>query len=206
MALPAHHRPRKRFDLLAVGKWVADKAIDNWEKLAALIAAAGATYLGTMQERVRPWGRFEWTLFFLGLALVLWLSLSAGSALLAWARVRRAQAIFTEGMVHTATVNPLRKDFETERIRLNDFYHPHAAFRHFQTMTFRNCELIGPAVVLLADHITFNGQNLWTQSDVIIVKNPVKAKNALNFHSAVFTDCRFFGVTLLVTEQDLQIQ
>jgi hypothetical protein len=187
---------RSRFSLL----WIAE-LLTYWKEIASLVGSGVVTTFG-IAELINPWGYFGWSLVFVGLGLAIWLLLSAGSALLAWAQSRRSLALFTDWQRQTGKINPLRVDFENEQIDLRDFYHPSPNFRKRENVSFRRCELFGPMNVALTGLVNFRGNNKFSDCEIIVIKKGMAVSSPIVLEHATFTDCRIHSVTFFLNATD----
>jgi hypothetical protein len=116
-------------------------------------------------------------------------------AVSAWAANQKAVARFTEAAVGAAKINPLDPEFVRKRINLTDFYHPH--FRANRGKHFRECELFGPAQIVLSGtgnlmHCSF------AYCDVVVIAVGSAVHSVIAFEECDFSKCSFYNVTFLV--------
>lgn len=99
------------------------------------------------------------------------------------------------------TVNPLDTVFEKQRINVADLVTPFD--RVVANKTFIDCELVGPAnLYISATHnssMAMKG-SIFNPCEAVMVTNEAVVHNAINFNDCVFTNCKFYAVTLFFRE------
>lgn len=91
--------------------------------------------------------------------------------------------------------DPMQPIFQNKRIKLTDLINPYDQV--VLDKKFINCELIGPANIL----IIFSGakfiSNNFDQSDAVEIRDNAVPQNAIAFARCDFEKCRFFKVSML---------
>lgn len=181
--------------LLSVGQW-------SWDKVAALAAsAAGAgimAWLASLTTWIHSYGPIAWGAVGLITFLTLIWSISSAQALIASSMVKRAHARITDKIYDTALINPLEQNFMSKRISLYDLRTPMG--EPVKNKVFNQCELIGPAVILLnGGGITGNSFHYVEFSKI---KNEFRAMpNKLVLEHCQLVNCKIYNVIFLVPEQ-----
>jgi hypothetical protein len=96
----------------------------------------------------------------------------------------------------TPSVNPLRDNFEKERLAVSDFYSPFGQVN--QRKTFRGCEFMGPGAIIFAGGTSLEPH--FVSSDLVVI-GPAEIFAAAVFVDCTFLDCKFINVTLLMDPQ-----
>lgn len=137
-------------------------------------------------------------------------SVAAGLAgTLLFAIIARLLAATREGLVAASVrdrfyrdgdrVNPLDRLFERKRLSIADLAPPMGG--PIRDKTFDNCELIGPANIILA--ATGGGVlhgNSFSKCDAVATADGAQPETATGFLNCRFVNCHFFNVTLFIHE------
>jgi hypothetical protein len=189
----------RKFNLVAILLWVGDKIIRNWKELAALFGGGGVTYIGRVTDAVKDWGAFHWALFFVALSLGIWTVLWAVSAVRAWALSRRARTRLDERALEHGSANPMRKQFQDERIYLNDFVLPSNPV--VERKTFVDCDFIGPAIIYFQFGNKIDELRP-PRCDAVYLHPGKDFFNGFVFRHCHFRGCSFQRVTVVVGDAD----
>jgi hypothetical protein len=124
------------------------------------------------------------------------LMFSAAYALVGIGRSRWVRARYDRNMLSKGPyADPMAKTYEDMRIYLNDFCLPSHTL--IENKTFVNCQLIGPANIILQ-----YGNNIkdaaYPISDAVLLKEDANLFNAIYVRNCVFIRCSFQRVTFLV--------
>lgn len=128
------------------------------------------------------------SLMFSGVALVVVLAVAAVE------KARHLRVITYE----PPASNKLKDSFERERVKIVDFYSPFFVIN--DNKRFDNCEILGPGSILLLGSSSLNGC-IFKMCDFIVVKETDKVNTAAHFNDATFTECKFFNVSIYLTER-----
>jgi hypothetical protein len=93
-------------------------------------------------------------------------------------------------------VNPLDSTFQSKRIHVPALAPPVGGV--IAGKSFIDCEIVGPATIIW-DRCTYN-DNLGYVVDGAVIKHPRIARNGFVFKNCNFTRCKFYMLTVLVTE------
>jgi hypothetical protein len=96
-------------------------------------------------------------------------------------------------------IDPLAKTFEDKRIFLNEFILPSHPL--IDGKTFINCQIIGPANILLATANTVNEHKL-PVCDAILLDPDARPVNGFGFTNCTFRQCSFQRITLLIPRSE----
>ena len=138
-------------------------------------------------------------------ALSLWvaallgaLSFLAGYSLWTYARLNVEKSAFArERAKQPGAIDLMQDVFTKQRINLQAFK---GLFSEpVENKTFVDCELVGPAVILLAQNVSISGAH-FTNCDLIRVARDRIIYNAQPLQNVTITRGRLIGVTLLVPE------
>lgn len=173
-----------------------------WDRSAALLvgsaAGGGVTWLASATEWMNSTGPLSWGVAGLAAALTVYWTMIGGRALAARARLARAMADAAESVAGGSAINPLKGDFVRERIRLSDLISP--AGSPLRSYTFKNCELIGPAVLFLDPDVVFRANHVEFVEFIKI--NPYAGQlwpNKIVMHGGLIEGCVLVNVILLVS-------
>jgi hypothetical protein len=131
------------------------------------------------------------------------LCLSFEYALLAWARAKWVRTEYDKRMMAKGSyADPLAKTYENLRIYLNEFCLPSHAL--IENKTFINCEIIGPANIMLQI-----GNNVaearYPICDAVLLKDDLhNIYNTIVVRNCIFRQCSFQRITYLVPKEEYQ--
>jgi len=94
----------------------------------------------------------------------------------------------------SGVVDPLARTFESKRIYLNDFALPSRPL--IENKTFIDCEIIGPANIILLAGNSISGQRGPT-CDALVVTDDFEPSNGYAFRNCTFQGCSFMRITIL---------
>jgi hypothetical protein len=98
-------------------------------------------------------------------------------------------------------IDPLAKTFENRRIYLNDFALPSKPL--IEGKTFIDCEIIGPANIVLISGNSVTDHRL-PACDALVIAEGAEPTNGYAFRDCIFRGCSFVRITLLVTQAEFQ--
>ena len=170
--------------------WTAVLAITSFALPAWAVSAAG------LFERFAP---LSWVIAgFAGLFLAV-----VSYAVYAWARGRSVRARYDRRLLTTSgPIDPLGKTFERQRIYLNDFVLPSHPL--VESKTFIDCQIIGPANVILVAGNSISEPQL-PHCDAVLMLNGCVPRNAFAFTNCTFRGCSFQRVTILFPISEMHI-
>lgn len=99
-------------------------------------------------------------------------------------------------------INPSDGIFTKKRIYLEDLCNPFE--RRIHNKTFIDCELIGPATILLNDNININGFGI-VECDFVEVKDEGHTHVGLILSDIMIKNCQIYRVTFLVPTSGTQV-
>jgi hypothetical protein len=178
----------------------------HWRAVALLanfgwsLAGAALTAWATWATSLfAPYAPFSWVCAGLIGALIF----AGVAALYGYVRVKLAQAQAIEyARRPPTTVNPLRNNFEREKINLSDFWAAYVQARLYKSVVFRSCDIYGPGSIVIGPNSQVIN-NRFILCDLILVKNePVNT--GIVFESSVFDYCKFINVSLYLAEDSVR--
>jgi hypothetical protein len=182
--------------VVSLGQWA-------WERVKPYIVPlfGGGVMAGVTAatEWLNDWGPIAWGS--VGLLTFMSLTWLHGWWILRVARAAsvKAQTAIIDRMEDDAAVNPLSSHFADRRIHLHDLRTPLGD--PLADRTFQNCELLGPATVVLGGGM-FGDNDLRNVDFVKISGDHIRQiPNKLILHNCVVRHCRLYNVILLVPEQ-----
>lgn len=183
-----------------IGK--AEGAFAFWDRLLRWMPAIlGTTLSGTVSgwaaattKVLEGYAPLSWVL------AVVFGACSFLTALLLWQRMRLivTKIEFTKRFSKLpSTINPLESTFTKQRIALQDF---RTQFMEpVVGKTFVDCEIYGPAIVILAGKISMSGAT-FGNCDFIKIKEGSSVQNGIPFLDLTVTRGKMMGLTFLVPE------
>lgn len=115
-------------------------------------------------------------------------------AIIAWSRVKWVRSKYDARMLpRSGPIDPMSATFERVRIYLSDFALPSHPL--VEDKTFIDCEIIGPAnvLVLYANNVT---EQRAPSCDAVLLKEDANPMNGYIFRSCTFRRCSFQRITL----------
>ncbi|MEO8722228.1 MAG: hypothetical protein ABI395_01720 [Sphingobium sp.] len=114
----------------------------------------------------------------------------------AWGRGRWVKARYDARMLaQGGAIDPLEKTFERKRIYLNEFCL--ASHPFVENKTFIDCEIIGPANIILQSGNNI-GDPRYPMSDAVLMARDAAPFNGYIFRDCTFRGCNFSRITFLV--------
>lgn len=110
-----------------------------------------------------------------------------------WVRSKYNQYLFSK----SGYVDPMAKTFENKRIFLNEFCLPSEP--HIDGKAFINCDIIGPANILIRNNNQLADQRL-PNCDAILTRTDRWPHNGIIIDNCTFRGCSFKRVTIIVPE------
>jgi len=164
-----------------------------WALLPTSLVAALMAWLSTTVQWINQFGPFGWA----SVGLISFVLLSIGLASLGTWREALANArAAREWNLRTDSINPLRDNFDRERIRVGDLTHP--VKRSIAKKTFSNCQLVGPA------NVTFMRCNLngvsFSDCDIVVAKDGAFVRNVIAFEDCAMIGGEIINATLFVPQ------
>jgi len=171
--------------------WMLDSAIEHWPAIIiAAIGGGGMTYLAQASTWLNAYGPVAWGAVGLGSILVI----SFIYFLWGYARLQIELSAYTKAKASGPGANVLSPTHEHERINLSDFYHPY--FRPTENARFEDCELMGPAYVVINGCSFLHGS--FIECEIVIVRSDRPVKGAMMFKFCTFLRCNLYRVTWLM--------
>ena len=99
-------------------------------------------------------------------------------------------------------VDPLAKTFENKRIYLNEFALPSKPT--IESKTFIDCEIIGPANIVLISGNSVTDHRL-PVCDALVIADGAEPSNGYSFRNCTFKGCSFVRITLMVTRAEFRL-
>lgn len=187
---------------LSLVQWVYDRIANNWDRIAtAFIAGGGMSYLAAITDWSKAWGAVGVGIVGLTSAVVVYLTLSVGSVLRASAHLRRAKAVAIEKWRDVVdNINLLDQNFERKRISISDMANPISS--DIAGKNFTNCELVGPANILLMDMTIINSR--FTNCDAVVVKLDTPIQNAVTLRNSTIIGSTIAKCNVFIPPQMIQ--
>jgi hypothetical protein len=181
---------------ISVGQWAYDRIIGNWAAIVTIASGGGMTYLASITKWLNHYGPVAWGAVGIGSALVVALI----TYIMSIAKKYRANAYYLqESAKPTEHVNPLESSFERKRFRVHEFFSSFLLIN--KGKSFTECDIVGPGSIALIQNCTVTDAHL-LQCDIVVVKAGLNTiLGAAGFDTAIFNRCRFFNVTMIVTEE-----
>lgn len=174
-----------------VGAWLW-RSWSNITWFAALVASfAVPAWAARVTGVFAQYAPLSWVIVgFVGMA-----SGSATLALFAWGRGRLVRSRYDAKLLaQGGEIDPLAKTFERKRIFLNEFVLPSMPL--IEGKTFIDCEIIGPASVILNIGNTVSEHRL-PKCDAYVMSAPAQPNNGYIFNNCAFRGCSFIRVSLM---------
>ena len=187
---------------ISLAQWVFDRISNNWERIiAAFVAGGGMTYLASITEWIKAWGPAGIGAAGLLAALAAWVGLAWASRLRGDAQLRLANATAIEKWKEQVdTVNPLAKEFHTKRVKLSDLMHPVTS--RVKGKRFIDCQIMGPANLLIIDNVTITGVG-FANCDVVVARPAqIRIFNVLALEDVQIFGGEIIGCTIII-QRDL---
>lgn len=173
---------------------------DHFERVALLVgwAVTGGLFAWAAKAAkiLEPYSPFSWVLAgFAGMFLVAVTYRIGVAAYRQQVRTRYDAKLLAQG----GAIDPLAKTFEAKRIFLNEFILPSHPL--VDGKTFIDCQIIGPANVILVEGNSVNEQRL-PYCDAVLMHEDRRPVNGLAFTNCTFRQCSFQRVTLLIPNSE----
>ncbi len=181
---------------ITLGQWLYDRITANWTTIISLVGFAVTYYTASISPWVERVGVLGWWLLAVGIFLLLYLGLSYARKLRANAALQAATASYVRLKEQADSANVLASTFEDQRINILDFYHPD--LRPVRNVVFRNCDILGPALVYVLGNWI---ENVFVKCDAALLHRERMSDNALQFWNCSFYNCRFYRVTFMVSAE-----
>jgi hypothetical protein len=125
------------------------------------------------------------------------------TAVVAWSRTKLSYARYIDRSGSPGdNVNPLDDSFHRKRISLTSFVSP--PYNNLvRGKTFDQCELFGPAVVVLRGNITMSHNEIHF-CDFVAIGNKAVPVNGISFADVTIIRSKMFGIVFLVHESRVQ--
>jgi hypothetical protein len=172
-----------------------------WQNLVAFLASGiGGLLMGYLASitgwltRAGPvvWGGVG-LISFIGLQL----TFSTIRRQLAASRKDKAAALIAEQVADRSTINPMEKHFRNQRIHVQDLFTPYG--EPVTDRTFADCDIIGPAVVLVDRGTVIRRNNLQYVEFVCVEDSKIQVwPNKLTLFNSIIESCRLYNVIFLV--------
>jgi hypothetical protein len=188
----------QRFTNQLEWRWTIVQAIWGFPAAVASFALpAWAVKMARVFEQYEP---LSWVVAgFSGLGIAVAFFASA-----AWARGKWVRANYDARMLaQGGAVDPLEKTFERKRVYLNEFCLPSHPI--IEDKTFINCEIIGPANIILVSGNSINNGRYPICDAVYLAKDIIPNGNYYAFSNCIFRGCNFYRVTFFVPHGELNL-
>ena len=171
----------------AFDRWLSrtSAAYSFWPLIPSGLIAILTAYISTSINSISQFGLFGWWsagLIAFFLASVSFMALGLGREKMALARAT------ANWPITTGYVNPLRTHFSAERLVIRDLAHP--VTNKIVAKTFTDCELFGPANIVLTGGGSANGV-AFLNCEFLVVKDKVFTSNVL-----ILENCHLIGGSL----------
>lgn len=125
---------------------------------------------------------------------------SCSMAIWAWAKGKFVRSAYDQKLLAKGgAIDPLDKTFERKRIYLNEFCLP--SHPYIEGKTFIDCEIIGPANVILMFGNAVNDHK-GPVCDAMVIAPGADPVNGYGFKNCIFRGCSFQRVTLMFAVEE----
>lgn len=163
------------------------------------------SYLASITKWLDPWGPIAYGVIFIITAAVM----IGAYAMYAWAKTKLISGRFLEARQQTISVNPLATHFSKQKIELNEFYNAYEPTKAVRTAKFEDCDLFGPAFIMIENCSLFGAKTLRCSAVVLKTDLPspppgVSASSPagfIGFSNCTFERCNFFHVTFCMSKE-----
>lgn len=161
---------------VSLGWWIYERSVAAFPVIASLSGGSMMGYWAAISDRLDAWGPIGWGAAGLASALLIWIVLALARLMGAVATERRSKAeAIREWGRKTDAVNPLDNEFHKQRIKIADLANP--VSKRIEKKRFVDCELYGPATVVLAGPGTSTHVG-WINCDIVVMKDWARVSNA----------------------------
>jgi hypothetical protein len=195
-AAVSRRRGRWVAGLRSAVSWLVDWSVDHAASLVIAAGTVGMTVLAKLTKWIGEWG----LLGLGGIAVLSLLVLSLSYWLVSQARRLSVQRRMAERHFDADSVNPLADHFSRRRINLVDFAHPF--YQATEAAKFHDCELVGPAAVVLEGSSLVHSQ--LQNCDAVIVRKDTPLNGVMLFRNCIFDRCKFYRVTFAMSKEAYQ--
>lgn len=189
-SVAASAAPQDRARHLARPVGLYDRLANNWDRLVAVfVGAGGMSYLASVTAWLEPYGPVGIGAVALISGLVLWMGLALAKGVRSKAALRRAEAMVIEKWKDQVdTFNPLHRELNTVRFRLEDLAHPFT--RRIENKRLIDCDMLGPANLFLSHNCSFEDLTFMS-CDLVVTRQSVRILNVI-----VIEDVKIIGGTI----------
>lgn len=145
-------------------KWMVDYAIEHPVQIAIVIGSGTMTLLAYISSFLNQYGPVAWGA--VGILTMLLLAVMAMIVALAMSAFAKAQYLKVITFEPHST-NPLKSQFERERLRIGDFYSPFGILN--ENKHFNDCEIQGPGSAIFIGNGSVDSCN-FMRCDFVVVK------------------------------------
>jgi hypothetical protein len=186
---------------ISLTQWGYDRIASNWDRLAAaFIGGGGMSYLAAVTDWMAAWGPLGIGAVGLLAALAVWLVLALAAILRAKAKLHQTSANAIEKWKEQVdSVNPLAPEFHTKRLRIGDIAHP--INQRITDKRFIDCELIGPANIVLAG-AALNGAS-FMNCDMVVARHNAFIQNAVVLERVTMIGGKIWNTTIFIGTNDI---
>lgn len=179
----------------AYDRWTG-RIATAWTFLGPIVpGTAAAIVIGAAATSVSWISNFG----FLGISCAALLAFFLGSASFAligrgklWRAIAAKKARLSQ---HSSPFDPMETIFQNKRIMVTDLVNPYDQI--VLGKKFINCEIIGPANLLVIFSNAKFMRNNFADSDAVEIRDNAIPQNAIAFANCDFEGCRFFKVSML---------
>lgn len=188
-------QPRKSWSLMGL-EWRWSLANMLWGVPAVVVSFAVPAWAARAANVFSEYAPLSWVIAgFAGMLLA-----ATTYAVVAWAKSKWVRAKYDERLLpRSGPIDPLAKTFERQRIYLNELVLPSTQF--IEEKTFIDCEIVGPANVVLQ----FGNQHADQRvpvCDAVLIREDARVFNAYHFTNCTFRRCSFHRITLFIRQSD----
>lgn len=174
----------------------AANAYGLWPLAPAGFVTTITVLLGSTTQYIVSLGPFAWWVISLIAGFITYVTIVAGGWAMEATRERRVKREIAEKLASVSALNPLEDRFFKKRLSLNDFADPFGL--PLQKKVFEQCELIGPAIIVIIGCDYARNAHLNVEF-AKIDDNKLKAlPNKVILQGGAIRDCRIANVLFLV--------
>jgi len=178
-----------------------DRFLDRFESRISLwaiiggpaLVTAATAYLASLSGWINQFGAFAWVIAGLLAGLLVLL------IVLTFFEIRsmhlRSSAI-KQWQANSDFINPLNKTFNGKRINFSDLSDP--ITREIKGKTFTDCELNGPAVVVIDGDCCFDNVQFANCDVIVLRKGPLSIYTGIFIRNTKFISSRIASSTILI--------
>lgn len=187
--------------VISMGQRAYDLFARLWPQLATVATGGVMSGLAYVTHTVRAYGPIVIGGVGIFSAILAW----AAFATIQFLRTKRARIAAETSAIRkwnsdVSGINPLDDEFRKQRILISDLSHP--ITQQISNKRFADCELVGPANILL--HSGAVGSTSFNNCDLVAIRDGALMQNATVFINVDIYRCAFWKCTIYLPQASLQ--